>query len=663
MTDRSIIKAETFAVLLREQPIEIKPDRIFQYVLCARDVMKIERQQLWAKETDTFRALADENALAFKCGSYRGLPDFGHTSANTKTLLTHGFRNIPTLVREGTVLRQSAEICFNAMADYCLRLADQDGVSPKNAEALRHLAAHAPRNLYEGLQLLLLYFYLHEFIAGTRMRTLGRLDEVIFPLYQADRSQGMTYDQAKELLKAFMIECWEMKVPYDLPFCIGGTAEDGTETTNELSELIVDAYRECNIHSPKIHVRVSAQTPTAFIKKVLSCIRDGISSFVFINDAVGIPMMQNCGATLEEARSYVLIGCYEPAIFDKELPCTGTGSINLPKALELVFLNGYDLATGNKIGLTDNKTDTFDDFYASIKAQICYMVDRAVAYVCEAEKHYMAVGPDPILSALLSPCAQSGVDAFAGGAKYNNSSLMIDSPASLVDGIYAVKKLVYDEKKLTFDRLRDILISNWDGHEELRRQILNMPEKYGNNIEAVDAIAADLTLFCADYINSKSNARGGFFKASNFSIDQCFGYGKKTMATPDGRKAGEPLSKNMGAVTGMDRKGLTALIQSAVKTKPILFPNGSVLDFVLHPSAVAGDDGLDAFLALLQVYFAKGGFAMQGNVFRAEVLKDAQANPEKYANLQVRVCGWNVFFVNLSKAEQDAFIKQAEATA
>ena len=135
------------------------------------------------------------------------------------------------------------------------------------------------------------------------------------------------------------------------------------------------------------------------------------------------------------------------------------------------------------------------------------------------------------------------------------------------------------------------------------------------------------------------------------------------MATPDGRKAGEPLSKNMGAVTGMDRKGLTALIQSAVKTKPILFPNGSVLDFVLHPSAVAGDDGLDAFLALLQVYFAKGGFAMQGNVFRAEVLKDAQANPEKYANLQVRVCGWNVFFVNLSKPEQDAFIKQAEGTA
>jgi formate C-acetyltransferase len=210
--------------------------------------------------------------------------------------------------------------------------------------------------------------------------------------------------------------------------------------------------------------------------------------------------------------------------------------------------------------------------------------------------------------------------------------------------------------------MRDILLSNWDGHEELRRQILNMPEKFGNNIKAVDRIAADLAIFCADYINSKPNSRGGFFKASNFSIDQCFGYGKKTMATPDGRKAGEPLSKNMGAVTGMDRKGLTALIQSAVKTKPALFPNGSVLDFVLHPSSVAGDDGLDAFLALLQVYFAKGGFAMQGNVFRAEVLKDAQANPEKYANLQVRVCGWNEYFVKMTPQKQNDFIKRCQSS-
>jgi formate C-acetyltransferase len=213
---------------------------------------------------------------------------------------------------------------------------------------------------------------------------------------------------------------------------------------------------------------------------------------------------------------------------------------------------------------------------------------------------------------------------------------------------------------LTFEQLGDILRSNWEGQEELRQQMLNHPVKFGNNIEEVDAIAEDLAIYGASLINGKPNARGGIFKAANHTIDNCFKYGKKTMATPDGRLAGEPLSKNNSAVTGMDRKGITGLIHSAVRLRPNLFPDGAVLDFVIHPSAVAGEDGLDAFLSLIKVYFDKGGVVMHGNVFRAEDLKAAQIEPEKYANLQVRVCGWNVFFVNLSKEEQDAFIKQAE---
>lgn len=661
MENRSRIKSETFAELLKSAPIEIAPGRIFQQGLLARGVMDKQRQAWWAKEVESFAEMDAARLRARNAGAYDCHCDFGHTTANTKTLTRLGFRGVAAQVKPNTQLRESADICFGAMADYCLRLSRQEGVLPENTQALRQLAVGAPRTMYEAMQMISLYFYLHEFIGGTRMRTLGRLDEVLLPFYRADRQSGMSYEQAKELWKEFLIELWRMKVPYDLPFCIGGLGEDGEETTNELSELIVDAYNECNIHSPKIHVRVSDKTPDAFIKKVLACIRGGNSSFVFINDAVGIPMMQRCGATLEEARSYLPIGCYEPAVFDKELPCTGNGHISLPKAIEFVFTDGRDHATGDQIGIKTGEIADFDAFYAAVKAQIAYMIEQSLAYICEAEKHYMAANPDPILSALLSPCAQSGVDAFAGGAKYNNSSMAIGSVATLADAIYAVKKWVFDEKRLTFTQLRDILLSDWEGQEELRLQMQRMPEKYGNNIDAVDRIAADISAFCAERINGRPNARGGIFKAANFTIDHCFTYGRKTMATPDGRKAGEPLSKNFSAVTGMDRKGLTALIQSAAQNDASLFPNGTVLDFVLHPSAVVGEDGLDAFLALVKVYFAKGGFAMHGNVFRAEELKAAQVHPEKYANLQVRVCGWNVFFVNLSKAEQDAFIKQAEA--
>lgn len=662
MENRSLFKAKAFAEILKNATIQINPGRPFQQGLDKTQSLAKQRYLWWQEEvaTDaTLRELQEESNRANRLGAYSAVADFSHTTPNTKTLLRYGLRGVVEQVLPNTILRESAEICFYAMADYCLRLAEQEGVSPENAKVLRHLSTNAPRTLYEAMQLLSLYFYLHDFIGGTRIRTLGRLDEVLLPFYRADRAQGMTDAQVKELLEAFFTELWNMNVLYDLPFCIGGIGEDGTETTNELSYLIVEAYDACHIYSPKIHVRVSKQTPVNFIKRVLACIRGGNSSFVFANDEVCVPMLQNY-ATLSEARSYVPIGCYEPSVFDKELPCTGNGYLNLPKAIELVFTNGVDHATGEALGLQTGEIDSFDEFYQAVKKQIAHFIERSMVYVCEAEKHYYRVNPDPILSTLLSPCAQSGVDVYDAGAKYNNSSLQICSIGSLSDSIYAVKYLVFDQKKVTFAQLRDILMANWEGHEDLRLEMQQLPQKYGNNLQEVDDIAADISAYCASLINGKPNSRGGIFKAACFSIDRCFRAGKVTMATPDGRKAGQPLSKNLGATTGMDRKGLTSMILSAVKTKPSLFPNGSVLDFVLHPSAVAGEDGLDAFYSLLNVYFSLGGYAMHGNVFRADDLKAAQENPDQYANLQVRVCGWNAYFVNLTKDEQDAFIKQAE---
>ena len=157
-------------------------------------------------------------------------------------------------------------------------------------------------------------------------------------------------------------------------------------------------------------------------------------------------------------------------------------------------------------------------------------------------------------------------------------------------------------------------------------------------------------------MNNRPNGRGGVYKAGCYSIDRCFTYGKGIMATPDGRKAGEPFSKNLCPVIGMDKKGITATLTSVAKIDHTAFSNGTVLDYVLHPSAVSGEDGLCAMLGIVKTYFSMGGLALHGNVFDAKILKAAQKNPEKYKNLQVRVCGWNVFFVNLSKEEQDSFI-------
>ena len=493
------------------------------------------------------------------------------------------------------------------------------------------------------------------------MRTLGRLDVLLYPFYVNDIANGTyTKEEIKEMLKFFLYKFWVAKVPYDLPFCLGGIDSHGNEVTNEMSYLIVESYNELNIYSPKIHIRVSDKTPKDFLKLVLSCIRGGNSSFVFVNDKIGIECLRRVGIEERDAMNYVPIGCYEPAVWGVEIGCTGNGDVGLGKAVELVFCNGRDNATGILCGVETGKIESFEGFLDAVKKQIAYMTDRAASYVVKLERLYDRINPDPLLSCQYEHSVETGVDVYEGGAKYNNSSLYFSSIASLVDSVCAVKRLVFEEKRYTFDELGEILRANWQGYERDRAVALRIPEKYGNNNPIADKYTVELSSFCADLLNNRPNGRGGVFKAALFTIDRCFYIGERTMATPDGRLAGEPLSKNLSATVGMDKNGVTSLINSVTKIDHASFPTGSVLDVMLHPTAVAGEDGLEAFYGILMTYMKKGGFAMHGNVFDASTLKRAQEQPEQYKNLQVRVCGWNAYFVNLSRAEQDAFIKQAE---
>ena len=216
-------------------------------------------------------------------------------------------------------------------------------------------------------------------------------------------------------------------------------------------------------------------------------------------------------------------------------------------------------------------------------------------------------------------------------------------------------------KKVSLASFFEILKNDWKGYEKLRFEAKRLPEKYGNGISFVDDIAAEISNHFASVVNGYPNGRGGVFKAGLFSIDWYITYGKHTMATPDGRHAGEPLSKNLNPMSAMDRNGITALIHSVTRIDHTKFSNGSVLDIMLHPSAVQSEEGLHAFYSILMTYMKKGGYAIHGNVLRAADLRAAQEDPEKYRNLQVRVCGWNAYFVNLTKIEQDEFIKQAES--
>nr|MBQ4318693.1 hypothetical protein [Clostridia bacterium] len=283
---KSYIKAKTAELLMAKGQITVLGEDIFQEKLNARDIMTRQRNRWWSKTcAENFR---EDNAVILKagaCGAYGAYADFGHTSANTKMLTKLGLSGVienlekardkhESLTAAQRDFYENSITVLKAMTGFCIRLSECEGISAANAEALRSIASGAPKNMYEAMQLIVIYFYIHEFIMGTRVRTLGRLDEVFLPFYENDLKNGtLTKESAKELWYYFLNKLWTMHVPYDLPFCIGGIGESGEETTNELSYLIVEAYNDINIYSPKIHVRVSPKTPPSFVKLILKCIR------------------------------------------------------------------------------------------------------------------------------------------------------------------------------------------------------------------------------------------------------------------------------------------------------------------------------------------------------------------------------------------------------
>ena len=673
-SSKAIIKAKTFEYIANNAYIAVDKFNIFQDKLQGSSIMTKQRQKWQKQVVDEY--LSDEEANLREawrdCGAYHANPDFGHISPNSKLLLEIGFSGLLQRVmdaesKEGLSDKQkdfylSCKIVIGAMQTVARRLATAiEPYNKENAQALFNISTDKPQNTYEAMQLLVLYFFMHEYVCGARVRTLGILDALLYPFYKNDIKKGTyTKEQVKEMLKYFLFKFWSVKVPFDLPFCMAGQDENGNSLVNELSYIIVDTYNELNIYSPKIHIRTSDSTPQDFLKLVLDCIRGGNSSFVFVNDNVAVKSLERVGISRKDAVNYVPIGCYEPAVWGVEIGCTGNGGINLGKALEYIFNNGLDHRNGKRMGAVVGKIETYADFISEIKKQIAYMTEVCVHFINGIETHYGEIYPDAILSCQYDESVKRGVDVYEGGAKYNNTSLYYYCIASLVDSICAVKKFVFDEKLVSFDNFCEILQNDWEGHEELRLKVRAIDEKYGNGNATADAVTVEFAEYCSSLLLNRPNGRGGVYKPACFTIDHYVHIGAKTLATADGRKKGEPLSKNLCASVGMDKKGITALINSVTAFDHSLFPTGSVLDVVLHPSTVSGENGLNAFYGILKTYFARGGFAMHGNVFDSKMLKEAQAHPENYKNLQVRVCGWNAYFVSLTKAEQDAFIKQAE---
>lgn len=446
---------------------------------------------------------------------------------------------------------------------------------------------------------------------------------------------------------------------------MGGTNTDGSTKYNELSDLILDVYDEMDIYNPKIQLKVNLNTPEEILYKAFDMIRRGHNSLVFCCEPGMIKAVMSYGATYDEALNMDMRGCYETGVRANEVSTT-TGYVNAVKAVLYVFSNGYDDKLEKQFGLKTGKLSdfkTFDDFYHAVLIQWANLIEMAVETSCSYEKYMSFINPSNMYSATIEGALKKGEDAYQSGVKFNNSAVLNCGFASLVDSVMAVKEFVYDKKAVTLDEMKKALDNNWRGFENLHTKILKSPHKYGNNDPEADIYTEAMSAYYTSKINNRPNARGGVYKAILHSAMQFVWQGRETGATPDGRYAGDELSKNASPSVGMDKNGVTALINSVIKTKPYTYQESHCIDIMLHPSVTAGTGGLKIMKDILNIYIKNDGQSIQFNVFNTGTLRDAQINPGKYKNLQVRVCGWNALWNNLSRKEQDAYIKRAENIA
>jgi formate C-acetyltransferase len=367
------------------------------------------------------------------------------------------------------------------------------------------------------------------------------------------------------------------------------------------------------------------------------------------------------GIEKQDAQRITVYGCYETSAEGTEIPCTCASYICLPKAIELSLNNGHDMQSGDLLGCeSDAQISTFEDYLTEVKRQLKALTESIKRVLCELEGYYPQICPSLVMSPTYKHSAESGIELYSGGAKYNNTSIIGAGISTLVDAVAAVKKIVFDEHKISFEDLKEVMKKDWQGEQSLQHYCRQNCPKFGNNDEEADALAAELTSYFADLINGHPNGRNGVFRCGMFSVDMRFWLSEKLSATPDGRNKGEAISKNAAATIGKDKNGVTAYLSSLLKLDHSKIPDGCVADVVLHESAVNGADGLTAFKTLLKVFMDNGGHSVHFNVLNADKLIKAQKDPEKYKNLQVRLCGWNVRFNDLSKRDQDEFIIKAK---
>jgi len=444
---------------------------------------------------------------------------------------------------------------------------------------------------------------------------------------------------------------------------IGGLDRDGNDATNDLTYLILDAYARLKTVQPTFSIRINENTPDKLLYKAGEAIKAGASIALF-NDRVMVKGLVNRGFSLEDAREYAPIGCVEPQHPHKSFGSTNANQLNIVKCLEITISNGLDTCVGTKYGLKRSKEiNSYEGLWEAFIAQMKYFIKYMVLTMEKLDASIADWDPQPFLSATTDECIEKGLDITKGGAVYDFTGPQLVGLATVADSLAVIKKIVFEDKLLSFEELAEMLRRNFKGTyrgkkaKEWRQIFINKVPKFGNDDDYVDQIAVDVARAYCEEIAGYTNYRGGKYNPGIYSTSFHIAFGAFTGASADGRKLGVPLSNGLGPTHGMDKDGPTAVLNSVMKLPNDLMTNGNSLILAFHPNAL----NLDKFPPLIRTFFgSQGGYHVQFNIVGKETLLDAQKNPDEYRSLVVRIAGYSVYFTELSKTAQNDVIARTE---
>lgn len=567
------------------------------------------------------------------------------------------------------------------LSAYARTLADREQDPKRKAElelisAINaRVPANPPQTFHEALQAIWTIQSLFLMEENQCSTSLGRLDQYVFPLFDADKRAGAMNDaQAFELMGCFLIKCSEM-VWYTpgatatyfagyMPFInmtVGGLKREGGDGTNDLTYLVMDAVEKVKVYQPSLACRIHNQSPPRYLDKIVDIIKAGIGMPACHFDDAHIKIMLRKGFDFDDARDYCLMGCVEPQKSGRIHQWTAGGFTQWPITLEMALNRGVLKSYGEKTWLDSGDLTTlttYEAFEAAVKKQLDYLIAMNAKGTTIVQAVFRDVTPTPYMSLFVDGCMENGQDVTAGGAVlYDGPGTIFAGLGTFVDSMAAIKKLVYDDKQYTLAQIQEALAANWEGYDQLRRDCKNAP-KYGNDDLYADQIAADIV----DYTERQMNQhRSLYARHIHGTLSQSFNtpLGGMIGATPDGRAAFAPLSDAMSPTQGADTQGPTAVIKSVSRINVESMSLGMAHNFKLNAHALDTPESRNAILTLLRTASLMGNGQMQFNCIDNATLLAAQQHPADYRDLIVRVAGYSAFFVELCKDVQDEIISRS----